>query len=188
MIAAMYGQTTGHGGQAARRMRAAYPVAMAYLDDADRQAQAGRDLRTSGGRLVRMSGGNADSSAGPPESPARAAARGRYGRNAMIQGAAAELFKMWAVTVRARASPGARIVLCLHDELLVHVPEGEAAPTAALVSDCLQETARRWAPGNAGVGRARFLADIAAVRCWADAKQHFPGGFAPFDPRKPGSA
>ena len=38
MIAAMYGQTTGHGGAAGRRMRAAYPVAMGYLDSADRSA------------------------------------------------------------------------------------------------------------------------------------------------------
>jgi hypothetical protein len=84
----------------------------------------------------------------------------------MIQGAAAELFKMWAVTVRARgASLGARIVLCLHDELLVHVPENHAPAAARLVSDCLAETARRWAPGQ-----VRFLADITAVRCWADAK------------------
>ena len=45
----------------------------------------------------------------------------------MIQGAAAELFKVWAVTVRARCAPlGARIVLCLHDELLVHVPHEQA--------------------------------------------------------------
>jgi DNA polymerase-1 len=89
----------------------------------------------------------------------------------MIQGAAAELFKMWAVTVRARAAGlGARIVLCLHDELLVHVPEPEAAATADLVGDCLQETARRWAPATGATGRVRFLADIAAVRCWADAK------------------
>jgi DNA polymerase-1 len=99
----------------------------------------------------------------------------------MIQGAAAELFKMWAVTVRARtAARDARIVLCLHDELLVHVPEPEAKEMAELVSDCLQETARRWAPGTgatgglarsaAAPGRVRFLADIATVRCWADAK------------------
>ena len=39
MIAAMYGQTTGHGGVAGRRMRAAYPVAMGYLDAADRVRQ-----------------------------------------------------------------------------------------------------------------------------------------------------
>ena len=57
MIAAMYGQTTGHGGNAGRGMRAAYPVAMGYLDAADRSAKAGQDLRTYGGRLVRMSGG-----------------------------------------------------------------------------------------------------------------------------------
>jgi len=159
MIAAMYGQTTGHGGQAGRRMRAAYPVAMGYLDAADRAARAGRDLRTYGGRLVPMAGGPADA--------ARTAARGRYGRNALIQGAAAELFKMWAVTVRARALPlGARVVLCLHDELLVHVPDDRAEQAAGLVGDCLAETAGRWAPG----GRVRFVADISVVRCWADAK------------------
>lgn len=159
MIAAMYGQTTGHGGVAGRRMRAAYPVAMGYLDSADRKARAGRDLRTYGGRLVRMSGGIA--------SPARTAARGRYGRNALVQGAAAELFKMWAVTVRARGPAlGARIVLCLHDELLVHVAEEHADAAAALVGDCLAETARRWAPR----GDVRLIAETSVVRCWADAK------------------
>jgi len=159
MIAAMYGQTTGHGGVAGRRMRAAYPVAMGYLDSADRAARAGRDLRTYGGRLVRMSGGIA--------SPSRTAARGRYGRNALVQGAAAELFKMWAVTVRARGPAlGARIVLCLHDELLVHVAEEHAEAAAALVGDCLAETARRWAPR----GDVRFIAETSVVRCWADAK------------------
>jgi DNA polymerase-1 len=160
MIAAMYGQTTGHGGAALRRMRTAYPVAMAYLDAADRSARGGRDLRTYGGRRVPMSSGSGDG-------PARVAARGRYGRNALIQGAAAELFKMWAVTVRARgASLDARIVLCLHDELLVHVPVALADAAARMVGDCLEETARRWAPG----GKVRFTADISVVRSWADAK------------------
>jgi DNA polymerase I len=160
MIAAMYGQTTGHGGNAARRMRTAYPVAMGYLDDADRSARSGRDLRTYGGRRLRMSGGGAVSAASET-------GRGRYGRNAVIQGAAAELFKMWAVTVRARAAPlGARIVLCLHDELLVHVPAERAEPTAELVGDCLAEATRRWAPN----GRVRFIADITIADSWADAK------------------
>jgi DNA polymerase-1 len=155
MIAAMYGQTTGHGGEAARRMRSAYPVAMGYLDAADRSGQSHRDLRTYGGRLIRMSGGGNDG------------ARGRYGRNAVIQGAAAELFKMWAVTVRARTGQlAARIVLCLHDELLLHVPAGNAERTAEQVGACLAEAAGRWAPG----GQVRFIADITTVRSWADAK------------------
>ena len=162
MIAAMYGQTTGHGGVAGRRMRAAYPVAMGYLDAAERDARAGRHLRTYGGRLVRMSGGG---------SPAQEAARGRYGRNAVIQGAAAELFKMWAVTVRARTGAlGARIVLCLHDELLVHVPAASAGQAAALVGDCLAEAAGRWAPRRPGPGAVRFIADITTAGSWAEAK------------------
>jgi DNA polymerase-1 len=160
MIAAMYGQTTGHGGVAGRRMRAAYPVAMGYLDAADRSARAGRDLRTYGGRLLRMSGSAADPAT-------RQAARGRYGRNAVVQGAAAELFKMWSVTVRARTAPlGARIVLCLHDEILVHVPAERAGQAAELVGVCLTEATRRWAPG----GRVRFIADITIAGSWADAK------------------
>jgi DNA polymerase-1 len=107
-----------------------------------------------------MSGSSADP-------PASQAARGRYGRNAVVQGAAAELFKMWAVTVRARTAPlAARIVLCLHDELLVHVPAGQAEQAAELLGTCLTEATRRWAPR----GRVRFIADITIARSWADAK------------------
>ena len=160
VLGAMYGQTTGHGAQALRRLNAAYPVAMAYLDSADRAGRAGRDLRTYGGRLIQLA-------ASEPRSMSRAAAYGRYARNAMIQGAAAELFKMWAVIVRARCAPlGARIVLCLHDELLVHVPHEQAEPVSRLVDECLQEAAQRWAPG-CGV---RFISATTVVRSWSDAK------------------
>jgi DNA polymerase-1 len=162
----MYGATTGHGAQALRRLEASYPVAMDYLNRAARQAAARQDLRTYGGRLVRM-GPGASETAAPAESPAAAAARGLYGRNAMIQGAAAELFKMWAVTVRARtAGLDARIVLCLHDELVVHAPRQHADTVAQLVETALDEAVRRWAPGTT----VRFLADIAVVGRWSDAK------------------
>jgi len=164
VLGAMYGQTTGHGAQALRRLQAAYPVAMAYLDAGDRSGQAARDVRTYGGRLVSMSAGSS------PDTPARAAARGRYGRNALVQGAAAEFFKMWAVTVRARAGTG-RIVLCLHDELLVHVPAESGDEVARLVGECLTETAHRWAPGSA----VRFVADTRVVGSWSDAKDQ-PAG------------
>jgi DNA polymerase-1 len=138
---------------------------MGYLDAADRSARAGRDLRTYGGRLLRMSGGPASSASSA--SSAREAGRGRYGRNAVVQGAAAELFKMWAVTVRARTAPlGARIVLCLHDELLVHVAAERAEQTADLLGACLTEATRRWAPG----GKVRFIADITVAGSWAEAK------------------
>lgn len=160
VLGAMYGQTTGHGAHALRGLDAAYPVAMAYLQDAARAGEAGRDLRTYGGRLIRM--GSTEQ-----ETQARTAARGRYGRNALIQGAAAELFKVWAATVRARGGQySARIVLCLHDELLVHSPTEHGETVARLLEDCLQEAARRWAPDDS----VRFVADVGVIRRWSDAK------------------
>ena len=166
VLGAMYGQTTGHGAQALRRLNTAYPVAMAYLDGADRAGRAGRDLRTYGGRLIVLASSDPE-----PRSSSRVAAYGRYARNAMIQGAAAELFKMWAVTVRARCGPlGARIVLCLHDELLVHCPREQADMVSRLVDDCLAEAAARWAPG-CGV---RFISDTSVIRSWSEAKVAAP--------------
>jgi DNA polymerase-1 len=168
VLGAMYGQTTGHGAQALRRLEAAYPVAMAYLRDADEAGQVGRPIRTYGGRLIRFGTTNANELSNR-DARARAAGMGRYGRNAMIQGAAAELFKRWAVTVRARlaaSGTGGEIVLCLHDELLVHAPAESAPAVAGLVDDCLQEAASGWAPD----ATVRFLADIAVVTRWSDAK------------------
>jgi DNA polymerase-1 len=85
----------------------------------------------------------------------------------MVQGAAAELFKVWAVTVRARVAPHqARIVLCLHDELLVHTPVERADDVARIVDECLGEAAHRWHP-NSGV---RFVADTSTITNWSHAK------------------
>ncbi|HEU4911936.1 MAG TPA: DNA polymerase, partial [Actinomycetes bacterium] len=120
---------------------------------------AGREVRTWGGRLVRM---------WPlerPEPPA-VAARGRFARNAVVQGAAAELFKMWAVSVRAGLPEGAEVVLALHDELLVHAPADAADAVVALLHDALGRTGARWAAGS-GV---RLVADVAVVDRWSDAK------------------
>ncbi len=172
VLGAMYGQTTGEGARALVGLRRSYPVAMAYLDAADEAAQVGTDLRTYGGRLVRMASAalgepGQPGSMGDREARSRAAARGRFGRNAMVQGAAAELFKVWAVTVRARGRViDATVVLCLHDELLVHVPIEHAEAASSLVDDALQEAAARWAPDRS----VRFLAETSIIPTWADAK------------------
>ncbi len=165
VLGAMYGQTTGHGAAALRGLDAAYPVAMRYLTDAARAAEGGNDLRTRGGRRIRMSGD------GQPASDDRSSssARGRYGRNAMVQGAAAEFFKTWAVIVRARLPDEARIVLCLHDELLVHTPAASGPQVAEIIDTALAETAERWQ----GVDRradVRFVADTGVIDRWSDAK------------------
>ena len=160
VLAAMYGQTSGAAGEALRGLERAYPVAMSYLRAADERGRRGEHVRTYGGHLVRMW-----ELADPPPPPA-VAARGRFARNAVVQGAAAELFKMWAVSVRAALPEGAKIVLCLHDELLVHAPEADAPEVERVLHEVLDRTAARWAPGS-GV---RFVADVVTVRRWSDAK------------------
>ena len=171
VLGAMYGQTTGKGAEALRSLEREYPVAMGYLAAAERSAQGSNDLRTYGGRLIRMSSTNTNE-VSERDARSRAAARGRYGRNAMVQGAAAEFFKTWAVLMRARGRTlGAQIVLCLHDEVLIHVPAQNGPDAAALLDRCLQEAAHRWAPRDrAGNQPVRFVSDTSIITRWSEAK------------------
>ena len=132
VLAAMYGQTSGAAGQALRRMEVTYPRALAALQAAEAAGRSGRPITTYGGRHVPVW------TIDPAVADLRSAesGRGRFTRNALIQGAAAELFKAWAAATRlALRETGAQIVLCLHDELLVHAPVETADRSAEIVAD-----------------------------------------------------
>ena len=175
VLAAMYGQTSGAAGATLAAMERAYPVATAFLVDAARRGAAGEDVRTAGGRRIRVpaveevpveAGG-----AALDRARSQRAARGRYARNAVVQGSAAELFKAWAATVRSRllGSGDGEVVLCLHDELLLSVRADAAADLAAAVVADLAAASSRWCRA---VGRrpVRFTADVAVVERWSQAK------------------
>lgn len=166
VLGAMYGATTGESAHALRGLERAYPAAMQYLEAAAEAGRAGDDVMTVGGRRVRM--WFDDSIDGDIDRARRvAASRGRFARNATIQGAAAEFFKVWAILVRGHGRPlDARVVLCLHDELLVHVPEANADAAVAVLHDALDEAAFRWSP-HRGV---RYLADAGTIHRWSEAK------------------
>ena len=166
VLGAMYGATTGESAHALRGLERAYPTAMGFLEEAAAAGRAGDDVFTVGGRRVRM--WIDDSIDGDIDRARRvAAARGRFARNALIQGAAAEFFKVWAILVRARGRAlGAEIVLCLHDELIVQVPEPHVDEVAALLTDALGEAAYRWSPES----DVRFIADVSVIRRWSEAK------------------
>ncbi len=191
VLAAMYGQTSGAAGEALRGMETNYPIAMQFLRDADANGQGARDVRTYGGRLVKMSSEDAEgfgilarpvtpgstafgtgsrgfgSMQAQTEDRSVSASRGRYARNAVIQGAAAELFKAWAVTIRGRLAPfGGQIVLCLHDELLIHVPLEHGAAVAQLLEEALPQAAIRWMPNSS----VRYVAKANLIQCWSEAK------------------
>jgi DNA polymerase-1 len=165
VLAAMYGQTSGPAGEALKDLERAYPTAMAYLQRAYEAGAASRAVRTYGGRRIPMWENPVD--AAPGTMPALIASRGRFARNAVIQGAAAELFKAWAATVRLTTRHlGAQIVLCLHDELLVHVPLAAAEEAAAAVDAALTASSRRWT----GASTVRFVSDTSVIARWSDAK------------------
>lgn len=159
VLAAMYGQTSGPAGEALKGLERTYPTAMAYLRAAADSGEAGRPVMTYGGRVIPVH---------PGGDPGQRRAVGRFTRNAVVQGAAAELFKAWALTVRAAIRPlGAEIVLCLHDELVLHVPEQHAGQVVALlVGSTLDDAARRWTGG----APVRFVADTSTVHRWSEAK------------------
>ncbi|WP_235502211.1 DNA polymerase [Angustibacter sp. Root456] len=165
VLAAMYGQTSGTAGEALKGLDLAYPVAMRYLRRASDAGRGGQAVLTHGGRRVPM--WTPAPAADERQAAALAGARGRFARNAVVQGSAAELFKAWAVTVRSAAqSLGATVVLCLHDELLVLAPDHEGEAVAHLLHRTLDDVAAAWAPSS-GV---RFVADVRVVQRWSQAK------------------
>ena len=169
VLAAMYGQTSGAAGQALEGLERAYPVAMRYLRSAYEQGRSGQPVRTHGGRLVRMY--RLPESLDERDHRAALNGRGRFARNAVVQGSAAELFKAWAATVRVASRPlGAQVVLCLHDELLVQAPEEAGAEVADLLRTTLSDVAARWAPRPTQAPQVRFVADVSIVRRWSEAK------------------
>ncbi|MDO5501961.1 MAG: DNA polymerase [Actinomycetia bacterium] len=168
VLAAMYGQRSGAAGEALAGLRRAYPTAMQLLEATAARGARGESVRTFGGRVVHTAPPQERGGVGPGEvAPPVAAARGRFARNAIIQGAAAELFKAWVATLRATtADLGAQIVLCLHDEVLIHVPSEHAPECARRVEQGLDDAARRWL---ADAPPVRFVADISIIKRWSEA-------------------
>lgn len=165
VLAAMYGQRSGAAGEALAGLERAFPQAMAVLDAAYAAGLRGEPVLTHGGRLVHTRAG--PSSPVPGSDPGVDRARGRFARNAVIQGAAAEFFKAWVALLRQRLRPlGAEVVLCLHDEVLVHAPAQHAEEVVGQLHASLSEVGRWWFPGVP----VRFVADAGVLSRWSEAK------------------
>ncbi len=187
VLGAVYGQTSGDGLKNLAALRRRFPRAVAYVDDAARAGEEGRLVRTWLGRTCPPAAGAADGAeeAGlPQDDPADAAgdrpqewvpgyastnarARGRFARNFVVQGSAAD----WALLLlaalrRTCADMAAELVFFQHDEVIVHCPEEEAETVVAAIRDAA-ELAGRLTFGTTPV---RFPFTTAVVECYADAK------------------
>jgi DNA polymerase-1 len=185
VLGAVYGQTSGDGLKNLAALRRRFPQAVAYVDEAARAGEEGRLVRTWLGRTCPPAAGTGDATeeAGlpqddDPQPPAgqewvpgyastNARARGRFARNFVVQGSAADwMLLLLAALRRSCADMAAELVFFQHDEVIVHCPEDEAEAVVAAIRDA-SGLAGRLTFGQTPV---RFPFTTAVVECYADAK------------------
>ncbi|MBL3698945.1 bifunctional 3'-5' exonuclease/DNA polymerase [Leucobacter luti] len=177
VLGAMYGATTGEAGRLAPRLRRAYPTAMGVLDRAATTGETGGRVATRLGRtspsparewLDEQAAASLPGATPADEARARRAARelGRFTRNFIVQGTAAEWALAWLGGLRgrlaalpvasdvapARASGAvferrAHLVFFLHDEVIVHAPAEQADAVAAAITAAAADAGELLFPG-----------------------------------------
>ena len=196
MLGAMYGATSGESGRLLPRLARAYPRALALTETAARTGERGDVVSTRLGRSSPRPGAGwqddqaraseAGATAGD-ERRARSQSRdwGRFTRNFIVQGSAAEWALCWMAEIRkglwdlavaadgqaGRAADGPfrvvpHLVFFLHDEVIVHTPAAVAEDVARIVTDAAT-TAGRLLFGDFPVD---FPLTCVVVDSYADAK------------------
>ena len=186
VLGAVYGQTSGDGLKNLAALRRRFPKAVAYVDDAARAGEEGRLVRTWLGRTCPPAAGAGEDAAEeagiPQDEPAEVAAgtewvpgyastntraRGRFARNFVVQGSAADWALLMLAALRQTcAGMAAELVFFQHDEVIVHCPEEEAETVVRAIREAA-ELAGRLTFGQTPV---RFPFTTAVVECYADAK------------------
>ncbi|MEU6895226.1 bifunctional 3'-5' exonuclease/DNA polymerase [Streptomyces sp. NPDC046557] len=182
VLGAVYGQTSGDGLKNLAALRRRFPLAVAYVDDAAKAGEEGRLVRTWLGRTCPPPAGSPedDGEAGIPQdredgawTPGYAStdtrARGRFTRNFVVQGSAADWALLMLAALRqslAAAGLRAELVFFQHDEVIVHCPAEEAEAVAHAIR-AAGDLAGRITFGDTPV---RFPFSTAVVECYADAK------------------
>ncbi len=187
MLGALYGATTGRAGELVPRLLRAFPRATAVVEGAAMRGEVGNSVRTWLGRTsppppdawkAAQDRQHDDDATDDDRRRARRLARdwGRFTRNFVVQGTAAEWALCWLADLRGRLrglSPdgvggvgtGPHLVFFLHDEVIVHTPAEQADDVAAAVRDAAA-SAGRLMFGDVEVD---FPLDVAVVDTYADA-------------------
>jgi len=179
MLGAMYGATSGESGRLLGTLRQRYPVAMAYVETAAREGERGGVVHSVLGRACPPPGAGwrAAVEIGTQQDATDAERRradqfgrdrGRFTRNFVVQGSAADWAAVWLSGLRRdlRAVPGAELVFFQHDELIAQVPV-ESAETAADLTVAAAMAAKALVFPRSPV-TTPVLPKI--VDCYADAK------------------
>jgi len=180
MLGAIYGATTGASAVLMPRLTRAYPRAVGVVEAAARAGERGEVVSTWLGRSSPVPDEawqaelRAASGEGAAADDVRAARRrgrdwGRFTRNFIVQGTAAEWALCWMAALRRRllAIDGRpHLVFFLHDEVMVHTPAAVADEVATAVRDAAAE-AGRLLFGDSPVD---FALDVSVVDSYDQAK------------------
>jgi len=186
MLGAMYGSTTGESGRLMPTLAKAYPKAIGLVEAAARAGERGEVVSTRLGRSSPRPGsawqrvqsvayGETATAADQRRARSQARSWGRFTRNFVVQGTAAEWALCWMAGLRRglhELSGGAwltqapHLVFFLHDELVVHSPAGLAEEVAELVRGTATD-AGRLIFGEAAV---EFPLSVAVVDDYGQAK------------------
>ncbi|GAA3341798.1 bifunctional 3'-5' exonuclease/DNA polymerase [Curtobacterium pusillum] len=161
MLGAMYGATQGEGGRLVPRLARAYPDALGLVERAARAGERGEPVTTLLGRtspVPEASWFEARNQAYAVEgTPAmqravesRARSWGRFTRNFIVQGTAAEWALAWMGSLRSRlaerfpgpVTEGPHLVFFVHDEIVVHAPAEHAEWVAEQVRAAAADAGR----------------------------------------------
>ena len=120
-----------------RRYFEAYSGVAAFLRDAADRAVTDRESRTRSGRLIYFSYDANDR--------AQVAGTQRLGKNAPIQGSSADIIKRALALLYDALKPiDAKIVNCIHDEIVIEAAESDAEECAAIVDHQMTAAAREF--------------------------------------------
>ncbi|MBO9555246.1 bifunctional 3'-5' exonuclease/DNA polymerase [Cellulomonas sp.] len=183
MLGAIYGATTGASAALMPQLTRAYPRAVGLVEDAARAGERGEVVTTWLGRSSPVPDAewqdalHAAAGEGAGAEEVRAARRrgrdwGRFTRNFVVQGTAAEWALCWMAALRRRlltvggATAGRpHLVFFLHDEVVVHTP----ADVADEVADAVRESAAEAGALLFGGFPVEFALDVSVVDSYDEA-------------------
>lgn len=144
LLGAIYGATTGESGRLMPQLTRTYPRAVGFVEQAAREGEAGRTVTSRLGRSSPPLSGRwlqsqqSTSAEEQRRADSLARSRGRFTRNFVVQGSAADWAACWLAELRRRlramradGAPAGNLVFFLHDEVMVHCPD-------AAVEDCIR--------------------------------------------------
>ncbi|MDQ0375724.1 bifunctional 3'-5' exonuclease/DNA polymerase [Cellulomonas humilata] len=180
MLGAIYGATTGPSAVLMPRLTKAYPRAVALVEAGARAGERGDVVSTWLGRTsprpdaawqAELAAASAEGAGADDVRAARRRGRdwGRFTRNFIVQGTAAEWALCWMASLRRRlllVDGRPHLVFFLHDEVMVHSPADVAGEVAVAVRESAVE-AGRLLFGDTPVD---FALNVAVVDSYDEAK------------------